>query len=324
MAQRQKNTENTATRTVDLDADLAAYKADQALDQQIEEIAAIEGLVNIEVTDVDNGAGKLEAINHEDGTILYLTPDQASKVREAQHRQAHRVALINMAEKENCPEFSPAQLAIAAEVAAKAASLPRQPKEGVFATSPDYCREMVSEAIGCLVAGFTTLENRVVGIHGGTGVERNYPLNAKMPDGVEDTGNVVTVNRYRYIAEQVANAVVWKLERLVDQQNERVAAQETRIRDAVRSYERGRVDEAFLNRTCDILEDIEEQAMLVRTAFEEAKDAFYGATGVVFETNEMRSDRKSAAEAASKELGDTAGVGVSARAAALLARGRNA
>lgn len=162
------------------------------------------------------------------------------------------------------------------------------------------------DAIGSIVGAFTQVEQRIVADNG-----KRYPVDASLPAGVEDTGEIAFVNIYEFLAGQVAGAVCWKLETLLDNQDQRIEQQKVRVRDMDRGYQNGRVDETLLNRGCDILEAMIDQRALVVAAFKSALDAYEAEMGHAFET---AAERK--ARARLNEAKPTAGA--SSRAKALL------
>jgi len=150
-------------------------------------------------------------------------------------------------------------------------------------------RASVEAGLGSLGAAFYETEQRIVGDNG-----KQYPHDASLPDGVADTGEVVDVNRFRFLQTQLCGVVCWKLETMLDQQNERIGKQRNSIVSAMRQVESGRTTEAQVERLADFLEVLIEQRAMVQVALDAALDSYEAAVGEQFETKALRAERERA------------------------------
>lgn len=164
---------------------------------------------------------------------------------------------------------------------------------GEGANAPGYA-PLTAQSIGKSVRGalknlsgaFLQLEQRIVGDNG-----KRYPLDATLPDGVQDSGNIEIVNRFAFIERSLVSCVVWKLESMVDDSARRINEQRDKIRNAVRQLSSGRSDERMIDRMADFLETLTEQHAMLLVAFESAKDAHAGILGEDFETKAVKAER---------------------------------
>lgn len=153
----------------------------------------------------------------------------------------------------------------------------------------------VTDAMNSLAAMFHETEQKRVGDNG-----RMYPIDATLPEGVEDTGNEVSVQVWRYIREQVTSVVAWKLEDQMLRCEEQVEDVRKQIKQAVRQLENGRVEVSFIEAKADYLEKLIVQHTMLSHAFEAARVAHVDLLDKEFETRAMRSERKGAEAAKAK------------------------
>lgn len=153
--------------------------------------------------------------------------------------------------------------------------------------------DRITAGVSMLALAFTEMENRIVADNG-----KRYPVDASLPDGVQDTGNVELVNRYSFVERTLIGSVVWKLETMVAQSAERIDAQKDKIRQAVRQIDSGRTDEAIVNRMADFLETLVEQHAMLVAGFTAALETHAVVLGIDYETKAMREERARLAQSA--------------------------
>ena len=157
----------------------------------------------------------------------------------------------------------------------------------------------ILEAMNSLGYTFYETELRRVADNG-----REYRVDATLPSGVEDTGEIVERNLYRYMQQQIVSVVAWKLEDMLARCTQRVDDQRRQIAQAVRQMQQGKVEQSFVDAKISFLETLIVQQAMLGTAFEASLVGHSDILGEDFETKAMREDRARAISAAPKSALD--------------------
>lgn len=150
----------------------------------------------------------------------------------------------------------------------------------------DSVASNICDAMSLLSAAFCEMEQRIVADNG-----KRYPLNASLPNGVEDTGSIELVNRYAFLERNLVGTVMWKLEQLAHDSADRISQQREKIKQAVRQVESGRTDIQVVERMADYLDTMEEQHVLLTAAYNAGITAHADILGEDYETRAIKADR---------------------------------
>lgn len=138
---------------------------------------------------------------------------------------------------------------------------------------------------------FEELEQRIEADNG-----KAYPINAVLPDGVTETGNLVVVNRFAFIQSRVLESVVDAIDYQREGAKRRLDDNVKSLQTARRMVNEGRsaLTEADLERKLSFVETQEEQLFLLDRAFKAAETSYQLATGLDYI---RRADRQAMAQA---------------------------
>lgn len=156
----------------------------------------------------------------------------------------------------------------------------------------DSITNHVTNAIDALFSAFHETEMRRLADNG-----KLYPVDATLPAGVEDTGNLEAIRTWRYVQDQLVSVIPWKIEDMLYRCDEQIADQRRQIKAAVRQLESGRVEPSFIEAKADYLERLLVQHSMLASAFEAARTAHLDLCGHEYETRAARAERR-AVEAA--------------------------
>ncbi len=142
-----------------------------------------------------------------------------------------------------------------------------------------------------LASSFEEMEQRHMGDNG-----KAYPIGAAFPDGVEDTGDIVIVNRFAFIQDRVLESVVDAIAYQLESAEKRLADNIKALQGARRIIDSGRstMTEADLDRKLQFCEAQEEQVALLQCAFKAAASSYELSMGHAYAT---RAERKALSDA---------------------------
>lgn len=118
-----------------------------------------------------------------------------------------------------------------------------------------------------------------------------------LPEGTEGM-SVELVNDLAYLEEQIASAVVWKLETMLETNAQKQADQRKSLAWARRAADEGRAEEWLVESKAHFLDQLEYQGALLNVAFAGAAAAYEANIGKPFLTRVEREAQKRAAERA--------------------------
>jgi hypothetical protein len=142
-----------------------------------------------------------------------------------------------------------------------------------------------------LAGSFEEMEQRIVGDNG-----KAYPLDATLPDGVEDSGNIAIVNRFAFIQDRVLESVVDAIAYQLESAERRLADNIKSLQATRRIIDAGRstLTEADMDRKLSFVETQEEQVALLQCAYKSAAQSYELSMGHAYAT---RAERKAMADA---------------------------
>lgn len=166
--------------------------------------------------------------------------------------------------------------------------------EKIVAAHLPLTGEIIDNAIEAgmveLAKAFEEMEQRIEADNG-----KAYPINAVLPDGVNDTGNLVIVNRFAFIQSRVLESTVDAIDYQLAGAKRRLDDNVASLRTARRLVNEGRsaMTEADLERKLSFVETQEEQVFLLERAKRAAEQSYMLATGFEYIS---RADRQAMAQ----------------------------
>lgn len=142
-------------------------------------------------------------------------------------------------------------------------------------------------AMEAIQLAFTDKEVRYQGSNG-----RLYRLDRPLPDGVSLDDTETVVNRLEWKCNDMLSAFVNKCERALDNEEERIAAQQKKLAAVIRQESVGRATQQNIDFETNKLESMIEQASVTLAAFRAAYQAYGDLTGHEYETKAMRQERE--------------------------------
>lgn len=163
------------------------------------------------------------------------------------------------------------------------------------APTPESIAAHFTAALDHLYYAFHETEMRIMGDNG-----KLYPSDAQLPEGVEalrddqyeDGCMRVEFQKYRFMQEQMASVICWKLETQITKNLEQQRVIEGDIDRELELIRRGKGSEHVVRAKAGFLDRKVEEYSMLRNAWNASREAFADLAGFEYETSAARQERK--------------------------------